>query len=171
MAETIQACDLPSLIGRRYGPSEWIEITQERVNQFADATGDHQFIHVDPERAARTPFGGTIAHGFLTLSLLPQLTAGHGPRLQGLRMGLNYGSDKVRFLQPVRVGSRIRAFQTLLEASEKQTGRWLAKFAVEVEIEHQDKPALVAEYLAMYVVAEPGDTSTDQTPQGDRSNA
>lgn len=152
MGETIHARDLPSLIGRRYGPSDWIEITQERVNHFADATGDHQFIHVDPERAAQTPFGGTIAHGFLTLSLLPQMTAGQGPRVEGLQMGLNYGSDRVRFLQPVRVGSRIRARQTLLGVTEKLAGQWLARFAVEVEIENENKPALVAEALLLYVV-------------------
>jgi acyl dehydratase len=165
MGETIRARDLPSLVGRTYGPSAWIEITQGRVNHFADATGDHQFIHVDPERAARTPFGGTIAHGFLTLSLLPQLTAGHGPQVAGLQMGLNYGSDKVRFLQPVRVGSRIRARQTLVAVTEKQAGQWLAKFAVEVEIENQDKPALIAEALALYIVNDPADQ------QGDKSHA
>ena len=152
MTETIKAEDLTSLIGKEQEPSSWMEITQKRVNQFADATNDHQFIHVDPEKASKTPFGGPIAHGFLTLSLLPFLLAEKAKTIDGLIMGINYGSDKVRFLQPVPVGSRIRAHQKVLEAVEKNRGRWLIKTLVTVEIEGQEKPALIAEYLAMMIV-------------------
>ncbi|RPH97373.1 MAG: MaoC family dehydratase [Lysobacterales bacterium] len=153
MRGTIRAGELPSKVGQELEPSSWLEISQERVDRFADATDDHQFIHVDPERAARTPFGGTIAHGFLTLSLLPRLTAEKAPAIEGAVMGLNYGADKLRFMQPVRVGSRIRARQQYLEATEKRPGQWLLRMLVTVEIEHEAKPALVAETLAMFYVA------------------
>jgi acyl dehydratase len=152
MSETIKATDLASLIGQDLEPSSWLEITQERVNQFADATNDHQFIHVNPEKASQTPFGGPIAHGFLTLSLLPFLTGEKSKAIDGLVMGINYGSDKVRFLQPVRVGSRIRAQQKILEVVEKRPGQWLTKTLVTIEIENEQKPALISEYLAMMIV-------------------
>jgi acyl dehydratase len=152
MSETIKATDLASLIGQDLEPSSWLEITQQRVNQFADATNDHQFIHVDPEKAAQTPFGGPIAHGFLTLSLLPFLTGEKSNAIDGLVMGINYGSDKVRFLQPVRVGSRIRAQQKILEVVEKRPGQWLTRTLVTIEIENEQKPALISEYLAMFIV-------------------
>jgi acyl dehydratase len=152
MSVTIKARDLPSLVGRELEPSSWLEISQERVNRFADATNDHQFIHVDLEKAAQTPFRGTIAHGFLTLSLVSFLTAEKFPRIENVVMGINYGSDKVRFLQPVPVGSRIRARQTLMEATEKSPGQWLTKTAVTIEIEDQEKPAMYAEFLAMTIV-------------------
>jgi len=152
MTETIKASELPSLVGQELEPSSWLEITQERVNQFADATNDHQFIHVDPEKAAQTPFRGTIAHGFLTLSLVPCLTTEKAKEIEGVVMGINYGSDKVRFLNPVRVGSRIRARQVLLEATEKSPGQWLTKTAVTIEIENQQKPAMIAETLGMVIV-------------------
>jgi len=151
MSQTLKATDLPSLVGQESEPSSWFEITQERVNGFADATNDHQFIHVDEARAARTPFGGTIAHGFLTLSLIPFLTAEKAPVFEGLAMGINYGSDKVRFLQPVRVGSRIRASQKYLEVTEKHPGQWLVKSQVTIEIESAAKPALIAETLSVFV--------------------
>ena len=152
MRDTIRPSDLPSLVGRELEPSAWLEITQDRVNRFADATGDHQFIHVDADKAAQTPFGGTIAHGFLTLSLIPFLTAETSPVMEGLVMAINYGSDKVRFLQPVRVGSRVRARQKCLEVTEKNPGQWLLKNQITIEIENQPKPALVAEYLALFIV-------------------
>jgi len=152
MSETIKAADLTGLAGRELEPSSWLEITQERINRFADATNDHQFIHVDPEKAAKTPFGGPIAHGFLTLSMIPYLTSETSIKPEGLVMGLNYGSDKVRFLQPVRVGSRIRALQKLLEVNEKNPGQWLIKTSVTIEIENVEKPALIAEFLAMLIV-------------------
>jgi acyl dehydratase len=153
MRGTITANELRSRVGQELEPSSWLEISQERVDRFADATDDHQFIHVNPERAAQTPFGGTIAHGFLTLSLLPFLTAEKAPAIEGMLMGVNYGADKLRFLQPVRVGSRIRARQQYLEATEKRPGQWLLRTLVTVEIEHEAKPALVAETLALFYVA------------------
>ena len=152
MTKSTNVTELASQIGQPLEPSDWLEITQERVNRFADATGDHQFIHVDPERAAATPFGGTIAHGFLTLSLVPSLMIDHLGQIEGVVMGLNYGLDRVRFLQPVPVGSRVRAHMELLQVSEKQPGQWLIKSRVTVEIEHQEKPALVAETLGMLVI-------------------
>ena len=152
MSETIRVQDLPTLVGRELEPSPWFEITQERVNQFAEATNDHQFIHVDPERAAKTPFGGPIAHGFLSLSLLSYLNAQSAVLPEGLVMGINYGSDKVRYLMPVRVGKRIRSRQKILEVTEKNPGQWLMKTAVTIEVEDEKTPALVAEILSMYVV-------------------
>ena len=153
MAETIKANDLPSLVGKELEPSSWMEITQERVNQFADATNDHQFIHIDPDKAAQTPFGGPIAHGFLSLSLLSFLNEQNSVVPEDLAMGINYGSDKVRYLMPVRVGKRIRSRQKVLEVTEKNPGQWLLKTAVTVEIEGEETPALVAEILTMLVVA------------------
>ena len=152
MTQTIRADELPGLVGQQLEPSPWLEITQERVNQFADATNDHQFIHVDPEKAARTPFGGPIAHGFLSLSLLSYLNAQSAIVPENLVMGINYGSDKIRYLAPVRVGKRIRSHQKVLEVSEKTPGKWLIKYAVTVEIEGEETPALVAEILSMMVV-------------------
>ena len=139
-------------IGTKFEPGQWIEIDQDRINTFADCTEDHQFIHVDEEAAKATPFGGTIAHGFLTLSLLPFLMGEKALKVDGTVMGSNNGSDKVRFIQPVRVGSRVRARQVLLDAVEKKPGQWLIKTAVTVEIEREEKPALVAEFLSMLIV-------------------
>lgn len=152
MTNPINAEDLAGLVGKELEPSPWIEITQERVNQFAAATNDQQFIHVDPEKAAETPFGGPIAHGFLSLSLLSYLNAQSGVVPENLVMGINYGSDKVRYLMPVRVGKRIRSRQKVLEVSEKKPGHWLMKTAVTVEIEDEETPALIAEILSMMVV-------------------
>ena len=152
MTDTIKAAELPSLVGQELEPSSWLEITQERVNQFADATNDHQFIHVDEEQAAKTIFRGTIAHGYLTLSLVSFLTEEKAWKIEGSVMGINYGSDKVRFLQAVRVGNRIRARQVITEAIEKSPGQWLTKTAVTIEIENQEKPAMIAELLAMTIV-------------------
>jgi acyl dehydratase len=147
----IKAQDLPSLVGMELEPSDWLQITQERVNQFADATNDHQFIHVKPLRAKFTPFRGTIAHGFLVLSLVSYLAQQNALRPAGLKMALNYGSDKVRFLTPVRVGKRIRARQTIIDVTEKKPAHWLVKTEITIDIENEDKPALVAEMLAMYI--------------------
>jgi acyl dehydratase len=153
MAQTVKLDELPGLAGRELEPSEWLEITQERVNQFADATNDFQFIHVDPEKAALTPFGGPIAHGFLSLSLLSYLNAQTAIFPENLVMGINYGSDKIRYLAPVRVGKRVRSRQKVLEVAEKSPGQWLMKTAVTVEIEGEETPALVAEILSLLVVA------------------
>jgi len=152
MPKSIKARELPDLIGQELEPSSWMEIDQDRVNQFADATDDHQFIHIDVEKAAKTPFRGTIAHGFLTLSLLVTLLAEKAQPVEGTVMGINYGLDKVRFLQPVRVGSRIRARQVMVAAEEKRPGQWLTRTSVTIEIENQEKPAMIAEFLAMIIV-------------------
>jgi acyl dehydratase len=152
MAESVSIEEFAGLAGRDLEPSDWIEITQERVNQFAEATNDFQFIHVDTEKAAQTPFGGTIAHGFLSLSLLSYLNAQSVLLPEGVSVLLNYGSDKVRYLSPVRVGSRVRSVQKIMDVTEKKPGQWLVKTAVTVEIEGGDKPALVAEILSMYIV-------------------
>lgn len=153
MSNKITAEDLPGLAGTRLSPSPWLEVTQQRVNEFASATSDHQFIHVDPEKAAATPFGGTIAHGFLTLSLLSHLNEKTLPVPDNTAMVINYGSDKVRYLMPVRVGKRIRAHQTVVDVAEKSPGQYLLKTEVSVEIEGEDKPALIAEILSMIVIA------------------
>ena len=150
---TVPAQQLVEYVGRAIGVSDWFEIDQARVDAFADVTLDHQFIHIDPAAAAATPFGGTIAHGFLTLSLVTHLTTGLLVQPEGAVMAINYGSDRVRFLEPVRVGSRIRARVTLLDAVDKGGGRWLLKSETTIEIDGGDKPALVAEVLIMFVVA------------------
>lgn len=137
---------LQGLVGTEVGVSDWMEITQERVNAFADATDDHQFIHVDPEAARLTPFGGTIAHGFLTLSLIIPLVAQIPFDVGVPRMGVNYGLNKVRFPAPVPVGSRIRARLSLDAMSEVAGGLQLER-TVTVEVEGSEKPAMVAESL------------------------
>ncbi len=134
--------------------SEWIAVTQDMIDKFADATGDHQFIHVDPERAKLTPFGTTIAHGFLTLSLLPQLAAKTegAPRLDGVKMGVNYGGNKVRFLAPVPSGSKIRGRSKVTEFEEKRPGQFQYVTETTVEIEGSDKPAVIAEWITQVFV-------------------
>lgn len=141
--------ELKDYIGKALGHSEWLTVDQQRVDQFAECTGDHQFIHVDPEKAAQTPFGGTIAHGFLSLSLIPMLMGDLLVVPQGTRMGVNYGLDSLRFIQPVRVGSRVRLAVTLLDAYEKNPGQWLLKARAVMEIEGKEKPAYIAETLAL----------------------
>lgn len=150
--KTVPVAELPGMVGKQLEPSEWFEVSQERVNQFADATNDHQFIHIDPKRAKQTPFGGPIAHGFLTLSLLPYLNAKTSIVPEGVKVVVNYGSDKVRYLAPVPVGARIRTHQKVAEVTEKKPGQWLVKNEVTVEIEGVEKPALIAEILFMYFV-------------------
>ncbi len=152
MTDTLDPAAIPDLVGKDLPASPWREVSQQRIAQFADATDDHQYIHLDPERAARTPFGGTIAHGYLTLSLLPAMMAETVPRPEGLVMAINYGSDKVRFLQPVPSGARIRLAQRVLSAEEKRPGQWLLKFGATVEIEGFEKPAMVAEILSMWIL-------------------
>jgi len=152
MTLVVPANQLADYIGQDLEPSDWLLIDQERINLFADATLDHQFIHVSPEEAAKTPFGTTIAHGFLTLSLLSYLAPQNGLIPENAVMGINYGSDKVRFLQPVKVNDRIRCHARPLEVTEKSPGQWLMKTAISIEIENEEKPALVAELLNMFVV-------------------
>lgn len=145
---------LQAAIGKEIGVSQWFEITQDNVNLFADVTHDHQFIHIDQEKAAQTPFGGTIAHGFLSLSMLSHFAAdGCGVWMEDAVMGINYGFDKVRFINPVRVGARIRGRAVLMSAEEKAPKQFLFKQKITVEIENLDKPALIAEWLSMVVVA------------------
>jgi acyl dehydratase len=151
MQKFIKPVDMASLVGQEFEPSSWLEITQQRVDQFADATNDHQFIHVDPEKAAATPFGGPIAHGYLTLSLLSFLTAENMRVPEGLVMAINYGSDRVRFIQPVPVGSRVRARQKVLEVTEKNPGQFLVKSRITIEIEHAERPALIADALGLFI--------------------
>ena len=148
-----KASDLPSLVGQEVGLSRWITVDQARIDAFARITEDEQFIHVDPERAAATPFGGTIAHGFLTLSLASAMSYDAVAPLDGMVMGVNYGFDKLRFLAPVPAGSKVRGRFRLLSAEDRgaQDGvtRWLLKHELTVEIEGADKPALIAEWLSM----------------------
>jgi acyl dehydratase len=143
---------LEKAVGQKLGESEWLVVTQERVNLFADATDDHQWIHVDPERARTGPFGGPIAHGYLTLSLvnrfLPEIVV-----VKGISMGVNYGVDRVRFPAPVRVGSRVRGSGELVEAERQKDGSVQAKVRVTVEIEGGAKPACVAETISRYYPA------------------
>ncbi len=140
-------------VGTLQRTSDWIEISQELINLFADATHDHQFIHVDVERAKKeTPFGGTIAHGFLSLSLLSKFVDDCLPGIENAVMGINYGFEKVRFLMPVPAGSRLRGHFKLIECTERNPGEILNKYEVTVEIENMDKPALVAEWLGLTII-------------------
>jgi len=136
---------------------DWFEVTQDQINQFADVTHDHQFIHVDPEAAKATPFGTTIAHGFLTLSMLTHLSSsipsGDPKRYAGMAMGINYGFDKVRFVSPVKVGSEIRAHSKLAKVEFKEPSTIQSTRTVTVEIEGEDRPALVADWLTRVVYA------------------
>jgi len=152
----IPADELENHIGEEIGVSEWIEITQERINQFADATNDHQFIHVDPEaaKAAPTPWDTTIAHGFLTLSLVSYMSVTSGFMPSQMQTAVNYGSDKVRFMEAVPVDSKIRGKFVLTEAQYKKNGRWLVKTTVTIEIEGVEKPAAIVETLTLYIVKE-----------------
>jgi acyl dehydratase len=141
--------ELEAAKGEHLGWSDWHTVTQEQVNTFADATGDHQWIHVDQDKAAKGPFGTTIAHGYLTLALVPVLVAGIY-RVDGIRMGINYGSNKVRYPSVVPVGSRIRAGIELVDVAEAKLGRQIV-MRTTVEIEGSEKPACVAETLALLV--------------------
>jgi acyl dehydratase len=150
---SITATDMQARIGETLGSSEWLLVDQDMINKFADATGDHQFIHVNEEMAKMTPFGGTIAHGFLTLSLFPVLMAKSDcPRVEGVKMGVNYGGNKVRFLTPVRAGKRVRAHFKLLGLDEKRPGQWQQTLEFTVEIEGEEKPALIAEWISQFFV-------------------
>lgn len=148
----VNATDVSGWVGKETGVSDWVLIDQARIDTFADVTEDHQFIHINPEAAAKTPFGGTIAHGFLTLSMLSKLAEGTVLVLDGVKMGVNYGFEKVRLMSPVRAGKRIRGRFVLMEADERAPGRWQFKYNAKVEIEGEDKPALVAEWVTMQMV-------------------
>ncbi len=148
---TVTKAELLAMAGWESPPGEWMTVDQERVNAFADATLDHQFIHVDPERAAATPLGGTVAHGFLTLALLPHLSKEIAPMPEGLKMAFNYGLNKVRFPRPVKVGSDIRLRWKVLDVTER-LGRIVVTAEGTVEIRGERKPALVAEQVTMFIV-------------------
>ncbi|GAA4913474.1 acyl dehydratase [Actinomycetospora succinea] len=138
--------ELLASLGRELGPGEWLEIDQGRIDGFADVTGDHQWIHIDPERAATGPFGATVAHGFLTLSLVPLLLDGIR-RVEGTRMGLNYGLERVRFPSAVRSGTRVRARSTLIDATEVGDDGLQLVTRVTIEVEGSEKPACVADVV------------------------
>ena len=142
-------------VGNEVGLSPWVEMSQDTINRFADLTDDHNFIHIDPVAAAATPFGGTIAHGFLVLSMLASLAKEVDLALEGLMTGVNYGFDKVRMVAPVRAGKRIRGRFVLKEFTEKGPGQWLSTLAVTVETEGETRPAIVAEWLSMQWVKTP----------------
>ncbi|OZA92736.1 MaoC family dehydratase [Altererythrobacter sp. H2] len=145
--------EIATKVGQHIGTSEWVEMSQERINLFADATGDHQFIHINEEAAKMTPFGGTIAHGFLTLSMIPYLSANSDlPKPEGVKMGVNYGGNKTRFIAPVRSGKRIRGHWKLLELVEKRPGQWQQTHEITIEIEGEDKPALITEWIMQFFV-------------------
>ena len=145
--------ELQAKVGQNIGVSDWFEVSQERINKFAEATGDFQFIHIDEEKAKLTPFGGTIAHGFLTLSLIPVLSAmTEGARVSNVKMGVNYGGNKTRFISPVRAGKRVRAHVKLLDLTEKRPGQWQQTNEITIEIEGEEKPALIAEWITQFFV-------------------
>lgn len=152
---SMRAEQLNALVGSKLGVSEWVPIDQSRIDDFARVTDDHQFIHVDPQRAAaESPFNGTIAHGFLTLALLPSMVRDALPQLQGVRARINYGFNKVRFLAPVPSGARIRAGFSLLSVEERRPKELTIRYEVIVEIEGNDKPALAAEWLSRILLVE-----------------
>ncbi|MFZ9053269.1 MAG: MaoC family dehydratase [Woeseiaceae bacterium] len=153
MVTTVSRADIDKYIGYEAEPTEWHTITQEQINQFADCTLDHQYIHVDPERAKQTPFGTTIAHGFLSLSLLSYFATQYSIVIEGITMAINSGFDKVRFLAPVKVGSRIRAVAKVAAVAETKPGQFRIQTDVTVEIEGEDTPALVAEWIGVQIVA------------------
>ena len=144
--------EIKSCLGEEVGVSDWILVDQARIDAFAETTEDPQFIHIDPVRAAQTPFGGTIAHGFLTLSLLSRMAADAMLRPEAMKMGVNYGFEKVRFLAPVRAGKRVRGRFTLTSFDEKRPGQFQFVHAVTVEIEGEEKPALIADWIGMIFV-------------------
>ncbi len=146
--------ELKEYAGRSLLPSEWITITQEQINEFADVTDDHQFIHVDEAAAKATPLGSTIAHGFLTLSLLSTLRPSDWPVLENAEMTFNYGLDKLRFLQPVKAGARVRVHTKILAVRQKRPGQYLVKSEKTMEIEGEEKPAFVAQMLVLLVGGE-----------------
>ena len=139
--------EIQGRVGSEIGVSDWLLVDQARIDAFADITEDHQFIHVDPERAAKTPFRGTVAHGFLTLSLLSRMAEGVMLRPESLRMAVNYGFDKVRFMGPVKSGKRVRGRFKMLSAEEKRASQWQITYEVTVEIEDEEKPALIADWI------------------------
>jgi acyl dehydratase len=148
----VPVTELKSYVGKSLGCSDWMQVDQQRIDQFAECTGDHQFIHVDPDKARLTPFGSTIAHGFLSLSLMPMMMESLMIMPEGLKMAVNYGLDSLRFIQPVKVGSRVRLQLDVVDVHEKNPGQWLIKARAVMEIEGQAKPAYIAEPLTLCFV-------------------
>ena len=144
--------ELEALVGKELGVSEWTLVDQKRIDAFADLTEDHQFIHVDPAAARATPLGGTIAHGFLTLSLVANFGYQVVPGVKGAKLGMNYGMNKLRFVSPVKSGSRVRGRFKLKALDDQGGGRWLSTTEVTVEVEGQEKPSIVMEWLGMTFV-------------------
>jgi acyl dehydratase len=144
--------DISARVGSEVGLSDWILVDQDRIDAFAVVTEDPQFIHIDPGAAAATPFGGTIAHGFLTLSLLSRMAADAMLRPEGVKMGVNYGFERVRFIAPVRSGKHVRGRFTLTSFDEKRPGQWQFVHSVTVEIEGEEKPALVADWIGLIFI-------------------
>ncbi|WND03015.1 MaoC family dehydratase [Temperatibacter marinus] len=149
---TVSMTELKANIGKEIGISDWVKIDQDMINKFANLTRDHQFIHTDPVRAKETPFGGTIAHGFLSLSFLSHFAESIDLTLEGVKMGINYGFDRVRFMTPVSVDGDIRARIKLLDVQEKGVGRLLMKHEYTIEIKGNERPALKAEWLSMLMI-------------------
>lgn len=149
MTHETSLAELSSLVGTQVGTSDWIVVDQERIDRFAVATDDHQFIHVDPVKAAETSFGGTIAHGFLSLSLLSPMNYSGTPRIREQLMGINYGFDKVRFMAPVKAGKRVRGHFTIADVRFRGANMVMITYNVSVEIEGESKPALTAEWLTI----------------------
>ena len=141
--------ELVSVVGEQQETSDWFTVAQEQINQFADCTLDHQFIHVDPVKAKNTPFGSTIAHGFLSLSMLSYFAESFGVLIDGAHTGINYGLNKVRFISPVHVDKRIRCHAKVADIVEKNPNQFMVSYDVEIEIEGNDKPALKAEWIIM----------------------
>lgn len=150
--KTIKISDLTNLIGKPLESTDWHTIEQAQINGFADCTLDHQFIHVNPELAKDSPFGSTIAHGFLSLSMLSHFAESFSAVLEGMYMGVNYGFNSIRFIAPVKVNSRIRAHAKLLDVVEKRPGQYMFTTDVEIEIEGNDRPALKAQWITMQMV-------------------
>jgi len=150
---TIQKSDIINQIGKTSAPTDWFTVRQEQIDLFAECTLDRQYIHIDPVKAKETQFGSTIAHGFLSLSMLSYFAASFAKIIDGTYMGINYGFDKIRFITPVKVNSRIRAHATLLDITEKHPGQFVTKTEVSIEIEGEEKPALVAIWIGVQMVA------------------
>jgi acyl dehydratase len=153
ISRRVSGPELAARVGQELGVSDWMRVDQARIDAFAEVTEDRQFIHVDPPRAKATPFGGTIAHGFLLLSLLSKMAYEVTPQIEGLQVAVNYGCDRVRFLHPVRAGERVRGRFELADVSARDAGRWLIRYTVTMEIEGGERPALIADWLCLQIVA------------------
>jgi len=151
-AKSLTLDEYRALVGQEVGVSDWIDVPQDKINAFAEVTGDHQFIHVNPELAAQTPFGTTIAHGYLTLSLLSVMAYQAMPGIKGTRMGVNYGLNKVRFMAPVKSGKQVRGRFTIADVTQRPDGAWQTTVSVTVEINGETKPALAAEWITLAFV-------------------